>query len=219
MHQPVCWWTAEEDLIERLQADDDTDLLRYVMSVTIPRATVWKQARQTPPRYHSPRDPLHVHEREEDAPMLVEGGANHIAAFRTALRVLNPNCLALQDLIYCVERITRQKALASSNNPPPLLACIAQVDSLLGDWAVEHPLRRDFIRGALLDLILLAEQHGTGITLIDDKGVSRWTPLRLATQPSEYALPTIASSEPRSLHRSKMYMVESCTGAQTHRLR
>eukprot|EP00971_Amphidinium_carterae_P169948 3367380-Amphidinium_carterae.1 len=174
LHQPICWWTDESEL-ECLAAENDLAWVRHLIAGFFSSTASWKQHAYTPRRNVSIQSSLDEHEHAEapTSPKLIEGGANHIAAFRTALRVLHPDCRSLQELIYCVEELTRKRLSPSSSTPPPLLTYINKADSLLGDWSQEHPLRRDFIRGAFLDLILLAEYHEAGITLIDDKGVHR----------------------------------------------
>eukprot|EP00971_Amphidinium_carterae_P191888 3807348-Amphidinium_carterae.1 len=171
---PVCWWTNESAL-ERLAAENDIAWVRHLITGFFPSTASWKQHGRTPERKLSIQSGIDEHEHAETPTSykLIEGGANHIAAFRTALRALKNDCMSLQELIYCVEELIRRKALPSSNAPPPRLSYIGKADSLLGDWSLEHPLRRDFIRGAFLDLILLAEHHEAGITLIDDKGIHR----------------------------------------------
>eukprot|EP00971_Amphidinium_carterae_P142680 2826344-Amphidinium_carterae.1 len=104
---------------------------------------------------------------------LAQGGLHHICAFHSALKAHDPECPDPQTLVHKLEQVIRDSASSSVPQAPPLLTFVQRIDQDLGVWCNDEALRRDHTRGIFLDLLLLADMFGVGITVMDSEGVHR----------------------------------------------
>eukprot|EP00971_Amphidinium_carterae_P008141 160997-Amphidinium_carterae.1 len=101
--------------------------------------------------------------------------SNHILAFRAGLTARDPMCLGLQQIVDKLEEVIYLKSLTTrlGSTHSLLHHAVLRADQDIGDWANLGQLRRDFIRGMMVDLFLLAECFEIGITVLDYKGHAR----------------------------------------------
>eukprot|EP00971_Amphidinium_carterae_P259922 5157185-Amphidinium_carterae.1 len=100
--------------------------------------------------------------------------SNHILAFHAALTARDPTGPDAQRMVHMLEEAILNRSIATKPTATaPIMQSIMQADRDIGDWANEGQLRRDFIRGMMLDLFLLAELFDVGITVLDCHGHAR----------------------------------------------
>eukprot|EP00971_Amphidinium_carterae_P024581 484648-Amphidinium_carterae.1 len=98
--------------------------------------------------------------------LVAHPSTSHVATFASMMHRLGYRAdkHTVQAIVRMLEGSLRER-LASC---PPLQAELMEVDKLLdGSWCGEA-LRRDFIRGALLDLLVLASVFKVGVVILDD---------------------------------------------------
>eukprot|EP00971_Amphidinium_carterae_P337140 6473831-Amphidinium_carterae.1 len=95
----------------------------------------------------------------------------HVATFASMLRRAGYHMekRMMQSTVHLLEASLRDRLAGRS----PLHHEIAEVDKLLDSSWCGTSLRRDFIRGALLDLLLLALAYGVGVVVLDDNEACR----------------------------------------------
>eukprot|EP00971_Amphidinium_carterae_P331150 6464546-Amphidinium_carterae.2 len=152
---------------ERQEAENDLRNIRAIFSARLPSLTYWKHLAHTPDR---PRELADV----PALPRLVQGGSNHLEVFRCALQARDGVCADAQELVNLIE------AMLGCNDPskgvlslPILYRALTLVDQKLGTWTQAPQLRRDYIRGIFLDLVLLADHYHTGVSVMDNLGTQR----------------------------------------------
>eukprot|EP00971_Amphidinium_carterae_P117583 2329484-Amphidinium_carterae.2 len=151
----------------RAMAEVDFRRLRQRVMRARPDHDVWLQYRFTPParplfqRFGGActRTPLRR----------IMWDDYHIHALATALHALDYTALSVQELVLRLEKAIRDKAAV----PNLLFRLLQVVDQNLGSWQQLPPIRRDFIRGDLLDLAILVDLYEVGINVIDEHAVNR----------------------------------------------
>eukprot|EP00971_Amphidinium_carterae_P008867 174943-Amphidinium_carterae.1 len=93
--------------------------------------------------------------------------ADHIDALVSAMHAMKVHVSALE-LTQKVELILKDKLQRRAVDGPALLTVLRLVDQQLGAWRNFHFIKRDYIRGAFLELALLADTLGVGLTVTDE---------------------------------------------------
>eukprot|EP00971_Amphidinium_carterae_P200408 3976965-Amphidinium_carterae.2 len=92
---------------------------------------------------------------------------HHIDALVSALSAMNIH-VSVTELIEQVELILKDKLQQRAVDGPALLTVLRLVDQQLGAWRNFHFIKRDYIRGALVELALLADALGVGLAVMDE---------------------------------------------------